>query len=139
VTMIYLAMYGFLNISSAIESWASPDFRPAFRIPRLVSVIGAVTTIVVMIQLDFAAMAGAVALMAGLFLYLKRRQLTLDAGDTWEGIWSSIVRAGLHRLSQGKGQRRNWRPNVLAFSNRGSTVRPQLLEFSRALITGNGL
>ena len=139
VSMVFLATYGFLNISSAIESWASPDFRPAFRIPRLVSVIGAITSALVMIQLDFAAMAGATVLLAALFLLLKRRQLTLDAGDTWEGIWSSIVRAGLHRLSQGGGQRRNWRPNVLAFSHAGSPVRPQLLELSRALITGNGL
>ncbi len=139
VSMVFLATYGFLNISSAIESWASPDFRPSFRIPRLVSVIGAVTCALVMIQLDFAAMAGATALLTALFLLLKRRQLTLDAGDTWEGIWSSIVRAGLHRLNQGRGQRRNWRPNVLAFSYAGSQSRPSLLELSRALITGNGL
>ncbi|MCA9707772.1 MAG: amino acid permease [Myxococcales bacterium] len=139
VSMVFLATYGFLNLSSAIESWASPDFRPSFRIPRLVSVIGAVTCALVMIQLDFAAMAGATALMVGLFLVLKRRQLTLDAGDTWEGIWSSIVRTGLHRLSQGRGQRRNWRPNVLAFSYADSPSRPHLLELSRALITGNGL
>jgi len=139
VSMVFLATYGFLNISSAIESWASPDFRPQFRIPRLVSVLGAVTCIIVMIQLDFAAMAGATILLSGLFLFLKRRQLTLDAGDTWEGIWSSIVRAGLHRLSQGRGQRRNWRPNVLLFSHMGSESRPELLDLSRALITGSGL
>lgn len=139
VSMVFLATYGFLNISSAIESWASPDFRPQFRIPRLVSVIGAVTCILVMIQLDFAAMAGATILLSVLFLFLKRRQLTLDAGDTWEGIWSSIVRAGLHRLSQGRGQRRNWRPNVLMFSHAGSPTRPELLDLSKALITGNGL
>ncbi|MCH9679901.1 MAG: AAA family ATPase [Deltaproteobacteria bacterium] len=141
VSMVFLATYGFLNISSAIESWASPDFRPAFRIPRLVSVIGAVTSAIVMIQLDFAAMAGATVLMAVLFGVLKRRQLTLDAGDTWEGIWSSIVRTGLHRLSQGRGksQRRNWRPNVLTFSHTDSPSRTPLLELSSALITGNGL
>lgn len=140
VSMVFLATYGFLNISCAIESWASPDFRPAFRIPRMVSVIGAVTSIVVMIQLDFAAMAAATALLVGLFVMLERRRLTLDAGDTWEGIWSSIVRAGLHRLAQsGRGQRRNWRPNVLTFSYAGDRVRPPLMELSRALITGNGL
>ncbi|MEX1368462.1 MAG: AAA family ATPase [Nannocystaceae bacterium] len=144
VSMVFLTTYGFLNISSAIESWASPDFRPSFRIPRLVSVIGAVTSAIVMIQLDFAAMAGATVLMIALFLLLKRRQLTLDVGDTWEGIWSSIVRAGLHRLSQaepgvGKGQRRNWRPNVLSFSYEADRTRAPLRELSRALITGNGL
>lgn len=139
VSMVFLATYGFLNLSCAIESWASPDFRPAFRIPRFVSVLGAATCGLVMIQLDFAAMAGATALMAALFVWLKRRQLTLDSGDTWEGIWSSIVRAGLHRLSQERGQRRNWRPNVLLFSHAQGRSRPRLLELARALITGNGL
>jgi len=81
VSMVFLATYGFLNISCAIESWASPDFRPSFRIPLLVSVLGAVTSAVVMIQLDFAAMAAATAIMTGLFLLLQRRQLTLDAGE----------------------------------------------------------
>jgi len=139
VSMVFLTTYGFLNLSCAIESWASPDFRPAFRIPRFVSVLGAITCGLVMIQLDFAAMAGAVAIMAGLFVWLKRRQLTLDSGDTWEGIWSSIVRAGLHRLSQERGQRRNWRPNILVFSQSGAESRPRVLALARALITGNGM
>ncbi len=139
VSMVFLATYGFLNVSSAIESWASPDFRPQFRIPRFVSVLGAVTCILVMIQLDLAAMAAATIVLSALFLFLKRRQLTLDAGDTWEGIWSSIVRAGLHRLNQASGQQRNWRPNVLLFSHMDSKTRPELLEFSSALITGSGL
>jgi amino acid transporter/DNA replication protein DnaC len=139
VSMVFLATYGFLNISCAIESWASPDFRPEFKIPRTVSIVGAVTCILVMIQLDLVAMAGAVILMSGLFLYLQRKQLTLDAGDTWEGIWSSIVRAGLHRLSQSVGQRRNWRPNVLCFSRRNAATRAPMTDFALSLISGNGL
>jgi amino acid transporter/DNA replication protein DnaC len=139
VSMVFLATYGFLNISCAIESWASPDFRPEFKIPRTVSIVGSITCILVMIQLDLVAMAGAVVLMSGLFLYLQRKQLTLDAGDTWEGIWSSIVRAGLHRLSQSVGQRRNWRPNVLCFSRRNAAARAPMTDFALSLISGNGL
>lgn len=139
VSMVFLTTYGFLNLSCTAERLASPDFRPSFKIPLLVSIVGAGTCALVMIQLDFAAMAGATALMAGLFVWLQRRQLTLDSGDTWEGIWSSIVRAGLHRLNQERGQRRNWRPNVLLFSHGGGRTRPRLLELAKALITGNGL
>ncbi|MDH5673305.1 MAG: AAA family ATPase [Myxococcales bacterium] len=119
VSMVFLATYAFLNISCAIESWVSPDFRPDFRIPKAVSVIGAVVSLVVMIQLDLPAMVGATVIMALLYLYLQRRQLKLESGDTWEGFWSSLVRAGLSRLSHGT-QQRNWIPNVLCFRGAGS-------------------
>lgn len=136
VSMVFLTTYGFLNLSCAIESWASPDFRPAFRIPRSVSVVGAITSILVMIQLDLLAMFGAVALMAGLFAYLERKQLALEAGDAWAGIWSSLIRSGLYRLSRETEQRRNWRPNILAF-RLGSE--PRLKQVTAALVTGNGI
>ncbi len=139
VSMVFLATYGFLNISCAIESWASPDFRPSFRIPKSISVIGAVTCLLVMIQLDLLAMFGATALMLGLFAYLQRRQLKLDSGDTWEGIWSSLVRSGLYRLSRETGQQRNWRPNILMFSGSGGTSRSALRGFASSLISGNGI
>lgn len=138
VSMIFLATYGFLNISCAIESWASPDFRPEFRIPKSVSVLGAVTTLIVMIQLDIAAMAGSVVLLAGIYAWLQRRQLQLDSGDTWEGFWASLVRSGLYRLSQQRQQHRNWRPNVLMFRSAAPTG-ASLLGFAHSLVGGNGM
>lgn len=137
VSMVFLATYGFLNISCAIESWASPDFRPDFRIPKTISLVGAATCLVVMIQLDLLAMAASVVLMAGLYAWLKQRQLALDAGDAWEGFWASLVRSGLHRLSQQRQQQRNWRPNVLMF--RAQQQQGPLSQFANSLIAGNGL
>ena len=73
VSMVFLTLYGFLNICCAIESWVSPDFRPAFSFPKL-SVVGAVTCIVIMIQLDLVAMAASILILGLIFLYLSRRQ-----------------------------------------------------------------
>ena len=58
VSIFFIAIYGFLNLSCAIESWASTDFRPEFRIPRWVSAIGALTCFGLMIQLDPWATVG---------------------------------------------------------------------------------
>jgi amino acid transporter len=137
VSMVFLTTYGFLNLVAALESWASPDFRPSFRIPNIVSVIGSVTCLVIMIQLDLPAMLGATLLMGGLFLYLQRRQLELDSGDTWEGFWSSLVRAGLYRLTQRTRQQRNWHPNILSFS--ASSSKENSADFIASLIHGNGI
>ena len=138
VSMFFITTYGFLNLSCFIESWASPDFRPQFRIPKVVSLIGTIACFVVMIQLDFVAMIGATILLGMVFLYLKRKELTLDSGDTWEGFWSSVLRSGLQRLSRQRIHERNWRPNVLLFST-GSHAREHMLAFGSWLVHKRGL
>ncbi len=138
VSMFFITTYGFLNLTAAIESWVSPDFRPDFRVPRFVAVIGSIACFVVMIQLDFLAMLGASLLLGGLYLLLTRRQLRLETGDTWEGVWSSLARSALLRLDAGLTHRRNWRPNVLLFSG-SLAARPHLVEFARQLAGSRGL
>ncbi|MDH3222612.1 MAG: hypothetical protein OEO23_02770, partial [Gemmatimonadota bacterium] len=116
VSMFFITTYGFLNLSCAIERWASPDFRPDFKVPAWVSLVGSAACFVVMIQLDFLAMVGASVVLGGLYLTLARRQLTLASGDTWEGVWSSVARIALSRLDERRAHQRNWRPNILLFA-----------------------
>ena len=141
VSMVFLALYGFLNLIAAIETWASPDFRPTLKIPKAFPVIGALTSFVVMVQLDIVAMLLSGAILIGIYLLLQRRELRLEAGDTWEGVWATVVRSGLYRLSQGAPQARNWRPNILAFSRMARTTgtRPYLLKFGQTMVRGRGL
>ncbi len=132
VSIFFITTYGFLNLSAAFESWTSADFRPEFKIPIWVSVLGALACFVVMIQLDFLAMLGAIIILGLLYLYLKRRELALESGDTWSGIWASLVKTGLTRLNSEELHRRNWRPNVIMYS--GSELeRPHLVELGQAI------
>ncbi|TVR41709.1 MAG: amino acid permease [Bacteroidia bacterium] len=138
VTIFFILTYGFLNITYAIESWAGSDFRPSFKIPRFVSIIGAIACIVVMIQLDIVALIVASVILVALFLFLKKKELTLQTGDTWTGVWSSLVKTGLIRLSSSGSKIRNWRPNVMLFSG-GEKNRPHLVEMGRALVGKMGV
>ncbi len=138
VTIFFIIIYGFLNITYAIESWAGSDFRPTFKIPRFVSIIGALACVVVMIQLDIVALFVASAILVALFLFLKKKELTLQTGDTWTGVWSSLVKAGLSRLSVSGKKTRNWRPNVMLFSG-GEKSRPHLIEMGRSLVGKMGV
>jgi amino acid transporter/DNA replication protein DnaC len=138
VSMFFITIYGFLNLSCAIEDWASPDFQPDFRVSRWISTIGAVTCLVVMIQLDLLAMIAATLLLASIFFYLKRKELTLESGDTWEGVWSSVIRTGLQHLNRHIGQRRNWRPNIILFSG-GTSSRPHLIDIGKRLVDKRGV
>ncbi len=139
VSMFFIMTYGFLNLSCVIEKWASPDFRPDFRIPGFVSIVGALTCVGIMAQLDKVAMVAATALLAGIFVYLKRRELTLEAGDTWEGVWASVTRSGLHRLTRGVTHPRNWSPNILLFSRPDAALHDPLREFAGAMIARRGV
>ncbi len=139
VSMVFLTTYGFLNFTSAIEDLVSPDFRPSFKIPRFVSIIGAVTCFLLMIQLDLLAMTGAMLVMGLLFFYLSRRQLRLETGDAWEGIWTTLVRTGLYRLRDSDRAQRNWRPNLLVFSRHGVDALEALRALAATLISGNGI
>ena len=138
VSMFFMATYGFLNLSASFEMIASPDFRPDFRIPRIVPVIGAVTCAVLMIWLDLGAMLGAVAVMSALFVLIKRRELQLETGDAWLGVWSSIVRAGLRRLTTERQHQRNWSPNLLLFTGDQGT-RDALVAFAAGVTRQRGL
>ncbi len=138
VTIFFIITYGFLNITYVLESWAGSDFRPSFRIPRFVGIIGALASIVIMIQLDVIALIVASVLLIALFLFLKRKELTLQSGDTWTGIWSSLVKTGLGRLNRSSRMARNWRPNVMLFSG-GEKHRPHLIEMGKSLVGKMGV
>jgi amino acid transporter len=138
VTIFFIITYGFLNITFTVERWTSSDFRPSFKIPSIVGIIGALACIIVMIQLDIAALAVATLVLLGLFFYLKNKELKLQAGDTQSSIWLSLVKTGLLKLAKSQINTRNWRPNVILFSG-GSGNRPHLIEIGKALVGKLGI
>jgi hypothetical protein len=134
VSIFFIITYGFLNLTCAIENWAGSDFRPSFRIPGWISIIGAIACFVVMIQLDIIAMIGAIVLLGAIFFFLERRELSLQSEDTWGGFWSSLVKYGLMKLSAlSTRNQRNWRPNIILFSG-NVKARPQLIDLGRTLV-----
>ncbi len=132
VSIFFITTYGFLNLSCAFERWSSADFRPTFRTPVWVSLVGAAACFIVMIKLDFGATVGATILMAAIFLFLKRKELALQGGDTWSGVWASLVKSGLEYLNSKTIHHRNWRPNILLFLGSPHS-RPHLLQIGKNL------
>jgi len=132
VSIFFITTYGFLNISAAFERWTSTDFRPEFKVSGWVSLTGAVACLIVMIQLDFVAMLGATAIMGLLFLSLKRKELKLDSGDAWSGVWASMVKTGLVYLKREKIHKRNWRPNIIMFTGNPQN-RKHMIEIGEAI------
>ena len=138
VSMFYLTAYGFINISFALEKWASTDFRPSFNIPMWVGILGFVATFFVMIQLDVISMLGAIIILILIYYLIRKKQLSLAMGDVWQSVWASILRSMLTKMDQKQLDERNWRANILLFSG-GKSSRPHLIEFAKSLVGQHGL
>lgn len=138
VSMFYLTAYGFINISFALEKWASTDFRPFFKIPIWNGVLGFVATFFVMIQLDVISMLGAMMILVFIYYFISKKQLSLAMGDVWQSVWSSVMRKMLTKLDKKQLGERNWRANILLFSG-GKSNRPHLIEFAKYLVGQHGL
>jgi hypothetical protein len=116
VSMFYLSAYGFINLSAALENWSSSEFRPSFRIPTWVSVLGFLATFFIMMQLDPLAMLLAIFIMGGIFFLLRRKQMAIGSGSIWMNVWTNLVRAGIKLIDVESVHKRNWQPNILALT-----------------------
>lgn len=137
-TMFYIAAYGFINLSYTLESWANPDFRPSFKIPKWIGILGFLACFGIMFKMDAVVMILAIMAMFLVYLLLSRRKFTSDYGDVWQSVWSSVVRSSLNKIAFNKVDERQWQPNIILFSG-GSTARPHLIEFGKQLIGSQGL
>lgn len=131
VSMFYLTAYGFINISFFLESWASTDFNPSFKVKRWIGLLGGVSTFVVMFKLDMVSMIVSFLIVGLIYLYLSRKEVSLGSGDIWQSVWSRLVKTGLKKIDTNDEHIRNWKPNVLLFSG-GTSVRPHLIEFCQS-------
>ena len=138
VSMFYLMAYNFINLSFFLESWANSDFSPKFKVSKWVGAIGFFATFIVMFQIDPVAMLLAYLVLFGTFFFLKRKEMSLNSGDIWGSVWSSVVKVGLKRMDGMEENQHYWRPNILLFSG-GTKKRPHLIEVSQDLGGRSGM
>lgn len=138
VSMFFLASYGFINISYSLEKWASTDFRPSFKIPIYIGIIGFVASFIVMFKIDMISMIFAFLLIGAIYIFLRHKDFKNDFGDVWQSVWSSIIRKALKKLESGDIEKRNWRPNIILFSG-GTNSRPHLIRLGKALLGKQGI
>jgi len=138
LSMFFLATYGVLNISAGIERFiGSPSFRPTFKVHWIFSLLGAVGCIAVMFLINPVATVIAAIFLIVVFTWLERRNLRATWGDVREGIWLTLIRVGLLKLS-GKIDPKNWRPHMLVLSG-APTKRWHLIAFTNHIIQNRGL
>ncbi|NEP19546.1 MAG: Na-K-Cl cotransporter, partial [Leptolyngbya sp. SIO4C1] len=130
--------YMVLNVAAGIEGFLqSPSYRPTFRVPWYVSIVGALGCIAIMFLINAIATVLAALIVLGIYLWLERQEIQTTWGDVRQGIWLTLVRAGLFNIADSPDPK-NWRPHLLVLSG-APTKRWHLIEMAAALTHGRGL
>ncbi|MBT9314203.1 APC family permease [Leptothoe spongobia] len=138
LTMFFLTTYMVLNVAAGIEGFLqSPSFRPTFRIPWYISLLGALGCIAIMFLINPAATVAAALIVLIIYLWLERREIRTTWGDVRQGIWLSLVRAGLNNIAD-SADPKNWRPHLLVLSG-APTKRWHLIELATDFTHNRGL
>lgn len=138
LTMFFLTTYGVLNVSSAVENFlGNPSFRPKFKVSWIFSFLGAIGCIAVMMLINVVATLVAMLFVFITFFWIERRQLKTHWGDVRQGIWMSMVRAGLLKIKVSDDPK-NWYPHLLILSG-APTKRWHLIELSHSIVGSKGL
>ncbi|MBE9534858.1 MAG: amino acid permease, partial [Proteobacteria bacterium] len=139
VTMFFLISYGLLNYATFYEARsASPSFRPRFRWFDLrLSLLGFLACLGVMLAIDVAAGVVAVSVLFAIYQYIQRTAGPARWADSSRSYHLQRVREHLLSAAEEQEHPRDWRPQLLAFSN-DSHRRKQLLVFASWIQGGSG-
>ncbi|NLG17741.1 MAG: amino acid permease [Fibrobacter sp.] len=140
VTMLFLWTYGITNLAAFIESFSrNPSFRPRFKLFHWIpALIGAVSSFAAAFLVDAPAALAAVALVVGLFLYVRKFILVASFGDARRGFFYSRTRDNLLTLAQLPVHSKNWRPTIIVFSGNPQN-RLTLTRYADWLGSGRGI
>jgi amino acid transporter len=142
ISMFFMVTYGALCAISFLEHFASsPSYRPTFRSRWYVSLIGALTCILMMFQMD--PIYAVVALLAMAGLYIMAGVSVPDSKDDLAGIFQGVM-GQLTRFMSISLQRKEsvsgseWRPSVIAVSGNTFTGSPAPMKFLGWLCARHG-
>ena len=140
VSMFFLISYGLLNYATFYEARSgSPAFRPRFRwFDKRLSLLGFIACFGAMLAIDPTAGVVALSVLFGIFQYLRRTAGPARWADSRRSFHLQRVRENLLAASREPEHPRDWRPQILAFSD-DSHRRKQLLTFSSWLQGNSGL
>ena len=140
VSMFFLISYGLLNFATYFEARThSPSFRPQFRFfDQRFSLLGWIACFGAMLAINPLAGFVSLAVLAAVYQYLKRTVGPARWADTRRSFYLQQVRQNLIAAENEPEHPRNWRPQILAFSD-DAYRRERLLSFASLLAAGSGL
>ena len=131
VSMFFLISYGLLNYATYFEARAaSPSFRPRFKWFDLrLSLVGFLACLLAIMAIDLKTGIIAVSILFAIHQYLKRTAGPARWADSRRAYHLQRIRENIFSAAAEPEHPRDWRPQILAFSN-DSQRRTRLVRFS---------
>jgi len=140
VSMFFLISYGLLNYATYYEAHAaSPSFRPRFHwFDKRLSLLGFLSCLGIMLSIDMKNGAIAISILFAIYQYLKRTAGLSRWADSGRSYHLQQVRSHLISASKDPEHPRDWRPQLIVFTN-DPIRRHQILQFAGWIEGGSGL
>ncbi len=140
VSMFFLVSYGLLNYATYYETRAaSPSFRPRFRyFNKYTSLAGFLACLAAILAINVTAGAVAIGVLFGLYQYIKHSPGVERWADSSRSYLFQRTRENLQAMAREIEHPRDWRPQILAFSD-DPPRRKRLLRFAGWMEGGSGL
>jgi len=115
ITMTFLITYCMINLVVLLEtSLKLISFRPSFRVPKFVSLVGFIGSIFAMFIINavFGLVASALVIM--IYYVLMKRQLKAPFSDVRSGLFTAFAEWSAKKIQLiNSSTERAWKPNIL--------------------------
>jgi hypothetical protein len=140
VSMFFLVSYGLLNYATFFEARSgSHSFRPRFKFyDYRVSLAGGAACLVAILAINVTAGVISIAFMTAIYQYLKRTAGPSRWSDSQLSYHLKMVRQHLFAAAQETEHPRNWRPQLMVFTNDLRRRRP-IIQFASWLQGSSGI
>jgi amino acid transporter len=116
ITMIFLIAYAMINIVVLIEqSLGLPSFRPIFKIPLIIPILGTVGCIFVMFIINPIVSLIALSIVIAFYSFLIQKEFEKQKGDTRSGLFKALAEWATKKSNElsPEKQPRAWQPELL--------------------------
>ncbi len=138
LTMFFLITYGTINLAVAIEKGIGiPSFRPAFKVPIPIPIIGGLWSFVIMFLINPVFAAAAIVLIIVFYLVQVKRGLQAPWGDVRSGLFLALSEWAAKTAAQMPKHAKSWKPNMMILVENPRNWQ-HLMAFIRDLIFPSG-
>ena len=115
LTMFFLIAYAMINLAVFTEqSLGLVSFRPTFKIPKIITLYGFLSSIVFMFYINVIAGLISLVLLFILYWYLTKKRLKQKQGDVRSGLFRSMAEWAAKKVSSlPESSKHIWKPNII--------------------------
>lgn len=114
ITLFFLITYGTLNLVVFIQqSMKMISFRPTFKIPKIVSLFGAISCLFIMLLIDPVFSVIAMIIIMAIYAWLTKKGLKADWGDIRGGMFVALAERAARIAAKFPRHQVSWKPDLL--------------------------